>query len=214
MNVPTHKSGDPNGVKNYRPISLPSTLNKAFTAVLTGRIQTAAEESGVFSEDQGGARKTRDVRYKLAICNSIISDAARREGPLLFLQTDISKAFDCVWTNIVQQSFEFFGFPKELIDMLTAILCENVARVRIGSTFSEEFKVGRGTRQGDALSPTVFIIVFELVIRRIAQASLEHRGGYAVKGESTEPCQGSDLKWAWQPMDKYDCCSTDQYDYD
>jgi hypothetical protein len=61
------------------------------------------------------------------------------------------------------------GIPAKLIRMVKICMLDSRCKVKFNSAISEEFTVNTGVRQGDALSPVLFNIASELVIRRITQ---------------------------------------------
>jgi len=60
-----------------------------------------------------------------------------------------------------------FGFPAKLIALTKMRMKNTKYQVRVDQTTSEEFQVITGLKQGDALSPLLFNIALEKVIRRV-----------------------------------------------
>ncbi|UYV69557.1 hypothetical protein LAZ67_6003964 [Cordylochernes scorpioides] len=58
------------------------------------------------------------------------------------------------------------GTPEHLIVLIRNLNVDNSSYVRVGDLISEEFKIGRGTRQGCILYPTLFNIYGEWIIRK------------------------------------------------
>lgn len=57
------------------------------------------------------------------------------------------------------------GIPISIIRMIRACVCGSKCKVKYGGEISEEFEVGMGLRQGDALSPALFNVAIESAMR-------------------------------------------------
>lgn len=92
---------------------------------------------------------------------------------------DYSKAFDCVdWKHLWQILVEM-GVPKHLIVILQGLYTNSLGVVRIDSTTSNPFAFGKGVRQGCILSPVLFNIYGEHIIRKTCE---EWSGGINING--------------------------------
>ena len=76
---------------------------------------------------------------------------------------DFEKAFDSVNCNFLLKSLETFGFGESFISWIT-VFYKNISSCVTNNGFSTPFfDLKRGVRQGDPLSPSLFIIVLELL---------------------------------------------------
>jgi len=57
------------------------------------------------------------------------------------------------------------GYPLHLIDLLAKVYRKQLAKVKVAGTLSEWFYVKKGVRQGCVLSPYLFNILAEMVMR-------------------------------------------------
>src|SRR6218665_606561 len=92
---------------------------------------------------------------------------------------DFKKAFDSIphetlWVTMIE-----IGFPEYIINILTKLYSKQKARVKVAGTMSTEFRIRRGVRQGCVLSPTLFNIVAEMVIRETLEG---YEGGVQIGG--------------------------------
>jgi hypothetical protein len=62
-----------------------------------------------------------------------------------------------------------FGIPRKLVGLIKMCLNETYSRVRIGKSLSVKFTIETGLKQGDALSPLLFIFGLEYAIRRVQE---------------------------------------------
>ena len=92
---------------------------------------------------------------------------------------DYSKAFDCVshsklWTILTQM-----GFPEHLINLMSKLYIDQESAVRTSCGPSDWFKIGRGVRQGCILSPTLYNLYAENIMR---EALEDHDWGIKIGG--------------------------------
>ena len=76
---------------------------------------------------------------------------------------DFEKAFDSLNWNFLSRSLEFFGFGASFVAWIKTFY-NNITSCVINNGFSTpSFNLKRGVHQGDPLSPSLFIIVLELL---------------------------------------------------
>lgn len=78
---------------------------------------------------------------------------------------DYSKAFDCVNHNQLWADMQRMGFPQHIIELLAHLYQDQMATVRAACRMSDFFPIGPGVRQGCIVSPTLFTIYTEDIIR-------------------------------------------------
>ena len=81
---------------------------------------------------------------------------------------DLEKAFDTVPRKMAMATLRWMGAPASEVKMVEAMYENTKARVVVGSGMSNEFQVNIGLRQGSALSPLLYILVMELINRKIS----------------------------------------------
>ena len=84
---------------------------------------------------------------------------------LFFAFVDLEKAFDHVPRKVLWWAMRKVGVEEWIVRLVQAMHNNASSRVRVGSEYSEEFKVGVGVHQGSVLSPLFFIIVLEALSR-------------------------------------------------
>ena len=78
---------------------------------------------------------------------------------------DYAKAFDCVDYNKLWKILEEMGIPDHLTCLLRNLYAAQEATVRTGRGTTDWFQIGKGVRQGCILSPCLFNLYAEYIMR-------------------------------------------------
>ena len=81
---------------------------------------------------------------------------------------DMEKAEDTVPREIVMVTLKWMEVPEAEVRLVEGMYKGTKVRALVGPGMSEEFSVNIGLRQGSALSPVMFIMVMELVSRKVS----------------------------------------------
>ena len=79
---------------------------------------------------------------------------------------DYAKAFDCVDHNKLWKILKEMGIPEHLICLLRNLYGGQEATVRTGQGTTDWFQIGKGLRQGCLLSPCLFNLYAEYIMRK------------------------------------------------
>jgi hypothetical protein len=77
--------------------------------------------------------------------------------------------------HLLIRILEYHGFPSEFIDLIVECISTSSSSILIDRSPFGHFKSSRGLRQGDPMSPFLFVIYFDLLSRLISKAELEKR---------------------------------------
>ena len=91
-----------------------------------------------------------------------------KQGSMCIGFVDLEKAFDTVSRKMVITTLRWMGVPEAEVRMLEATHEQTNGRVIIGVGMSDQFSVNIGLRQGSALNPLLFIVVMELISRKVS----------------------------------------------
>jgi hypothetical protein len=158
------KKGDPRLLDNYRPICIIPMMYKLFSRVLAGRVreQLLAEQS----VDQAGFRPQYSCDDHLFTVTMLAEKCNEFNLPLWVATLDFKKAFDSLFHRGIWEALGEQGVQTTYINLLSKLYKGQRARVH-GEVSSRFFDVGKGTKQGDPISPLLFNSVLEHIMRRV-----------------------------------------------
>ncbi|GKC55651.1 putative RNA-directed DNA polymerase [Tanacetum coccineum] len=153
------KKQDPLGFLDYQPISLIGCVNKVISKILASRI--AKVMSSIIGPNQTTFIAGRQILDGCLVANEIIRMANIEKHKLLLFKVDFEKAFDSVNWNFFYNTMRQMGFGEKWIKWIFACLSSASISVLVNGSPSREFKMEIRLRQGDPLSPFLFLIIAE-----------------------------------------------------
>ena len=114
---------------------------------------------------QAGFRKGRGTRNQIANIRWIIKKARQFQKNIYFCFIDSAKAFDCVDHNKLWKILKEMGIPDHLTCLLRNLYAGQEATVRTGHGTTEWFQIGKAVHQGCILSPCLFNLYAEYIMR-------------------------------------------------
>ena len=114
---------------------------------------------------QAGFRKGRGTRDQIADIHWIIEKAREFQKSINFCFIDYAKAFDCVDHYKLWKILKEMGIPDHLTCLLRNLYAGQKATVRTGHGITDWFQIGKGVRQGYILSPCLFNLYAEYIMR-------------------------------------------------
>ena len=139
---------------------------------------------------QAGFRKGRGTRDQIANILWIIKKAREFQKNIYFCFIDYSKTFDCVDQNKLWKILKEMGIPDHLTCLLRNLYSGQEATVRTGHGTTDWFQIGKGVPQGRMLSPCLFNLHAEYIMRN---AGLEEaQAGIKIAGRNSNNLRYAD----------------------
>ncbi|CAH9113540.1 unnamed protein product [Cuscuta epithymum] len=173
------KKDTPELVSDMRPISLCNVIYKIMAKMIANRLKTLLEKT--IEETQSAFIPNRLITDNVLIASEVIHYLNRkREGYTGWcaLKLDMAKAYDKMEWAFLRKMLEVMGFEHNFIDLI--MLCVSTVRYRVlvNGDLTETIVPTRGLRQGDPLSPYLFILCAEGLAHIINRAIVKGYWSY------------------------------------
>ena len=168
-----HKNKDRTECSNYRGLFLVAHAGKVLK-IMANRLGDFCEEAGILPEEQCGFRLQRSTTDMMFVVRRLQELGRTSNTSLEICFVDLAKAYDSVDRVLLWEVLARFGVPPRIINVIRMFHDGMRARVQLDDGyFSAWFNVCQGLRQGCALSPLLFNIVFAAVIIVVLQRFAE-----------------------------------------
>jgi hypothetical protein len=160
-------------VHAFRPICLQNCALKIISKALTSRLEL--EIPKLIDLHQTRFVKGRSISETFVYALELVQTCHKRKMAAIVLKLDFAKAFDTVNWDGLQSILHARRFQPKWIRWMMSLLCTSKSAVLVNGTPGPWINCKRGLRQGDPLSPYLFILVAETLQRMIRAApQLKH----------------------------------------
>ena len=150
---------------SHTPIALISHASKVMLKILQPRLQQYVNHE--LADVQTGFRKGRGTRDQIANICWIIEKTREFLKNIYFCFIDYAKAFDSVNHNKLWKVLKEMGTPDHLTCLLRNLNAGREATARTGHGTTDWFQIGKGVHQGCILSPCLFNLYAEYIMRNV-----------------------------------------------
>ncbi|KAI5723445.1 hypothetical protein M8J76_006122 [Diaphorina citri] len=190
------KTLDPNAPKKYRPLCLLNCLGKLFESVIVYRLTNELEEKGPLSENQYGFTKGRSTIDAIGVIRRKVDSNIgkhRSNRKLQMLTTvDIQNAFNMASWRLIVEQLEEKGISPYLRRIIESYLED---RFIVVGRNEERLRCTRGVPQGSVLGPTLWNVLYDIVLRESLPDGVTIIGYADDTAIITEAKTVEDLKW-------------------
>lgn len=152
-------------LKNWRPITLLNTVYKLASGTIANRLKSVLDS--LIDNDQIGFIKGRYIGENTRLVYDIMNFTEINNIPGLLMLIDFEKAFDTLSLNFIKKTFDFFNFGPMFKKWISIFYIDVKTAVQLNGFLSNFFSIGRGCRQGDTISPYIFILCAEILAVKI-----------------------------------------------
>jgi hypothetical protein len=186
-------------IKDFRPISLIGGMYKIISKVLTNRLKSVLGK--IVSHSQSAFIKGRQILDSTLVANECVDSRLRSGTPGIICKLDLEKAYDHVNWEFLLYLLERCGFGERWRGWIAHCISTVYFSIIINESPSEFFSSSRGLRQGDPLSPLLFVLVMEALSWMLSATVESGRlSGFSVGSRSQEAMMVSHLLFAYDTL--------------
>jgi hypothetical protein len=167
------KKVDATNIRDFRPISLIGSIYKLLSKVLANHLKLVLDK--VIFESQNSFVGGRQILDSVLIANECLDSRLKSGIPGLICKLDIEKVYDHVNWDCLFFILDRMGFGQKWVRWMKACVSTVRYSVIVNGSPTGFFDSTRGLRQGDPLSPRLFLVIMEVLSRMLRRTE---EGGF------------------------------------
>jgi hypothetical protein len=169
------KKVNPSTMGDFRPITCCSVVYKCITKILSNRMLHFL--SDLVSLNQSAFIPSRSISENVMLAQEIVRDYHKNKGdPRCTLKIDLMKAYDSVNWEFMMHSLHCYGFPEKFLRWIEECITSHRFSICLNGTLVGYFEGRKGLRQGDPLSPYLFVLAMEVLARILVDHTKDGSG--------------------------------------
>ena len=150
-----------NILKNWRPISLLNVIYKLMSSAIANRLKTVLNK--LINQDQKGFITGRYIGENIRVVYDVLFESKQQQIPGLLLSIDFQQAFDSISWKLIHKVLDYFNFGPSIKRWIKLFQTGVQSCILQNGFMSDFFYLQRGCRQGDPISPYIFILCVEVL---------------------------------------------------
>ena len=157
----------------FRPIALCNVVYKIIFKVIANRLKPLLQP--LISEEKTSYVEGRQILNNIIQAHEVVHSLKRNKQAGMIIQLDLEKAYDKLSWSYMREILRAYGFNHNWIRWVMSLVTTTNFSILLNGTPSRTFTPSRGLRQGDPLSPFLFVLMMEGLGRVIKVANVEGR---------------------------------------
>lgn len=163
----------PNTIQEYRPIACCNMVYKVISKLLVSKLQSIL--GGLVGEEQVVFIPGGYLQDNVIMTHLLVNGYNRKHiSPRAMIKVDIRKAYDSIEWKFIRYTLQVMKFPASFTTLIMNGITSPTFSLNINGHLEGGFHGGRGLRQGDPISPCIFVLCIEMLSRLLRHAT-DHR---------------------------------------
>ena len=151
--------------KNSRPISMTDIAYKIMAQVILRRLTEVIEP--MLLDEHNGFRRGRSISDAIHALQRLAEKLRNINQPMFCAFLDLKQAYDSVPRELLFWIMkDYYKIDPELVDLIEALYVGTEARVHVDNHQSASFPLPSGVKQGCVMSPLLFTIFIDFILRQ------------------------------------------------
>jgi hypothetical protein len=158
---------NPSSIGDFRPIACCNVIYKCITKIIANRMLPLLRD--LVSMNQSAFIPNRSISENVLLAQEIVRNYHKETGkPRCAMKVDLMKAYDSVNWEFMIHCLHCFGFPMKFLNWIKECITSPRFSICLNGTLVGYFEGKKGLRQGDPLSPYLFVLAMEVFSRIMA----------------------------------------------
>lgn len=172
-------------ISEFRPISCCNTLYKVVSKILANCLKQILPST--ISNSQSAFIPGRSLAENVLLATELVEGYKWKTiSKMAMLKVDLQKDFDTVNWKFVTSTLHALGFPVSFINLISQCILTTMFSISINGDLCGYFKGTRELRQGDPLSPYLFVLIMEFFCRMLNESYSAGKIGFHPKADNPQ----------------------------